>query len=150
MATPSQPSFWAYLSSSDNNVTGDGSLYDIICDTVSYDNYSQYNSSTGVFTAAYPRMYEVSGVITVSGIGLLHSGVYFNLVTSGGTKRIFALVPSSAVLSGLYTASFSRQILFNTNETAYLQVVVTGSSKTVDVIGGTSPYTVEFGATLVS
>lgn len=150
MSSPANPSFWAYQSGTASNVSGNGDAHTVICDTEAYDTYNEYDHTSGIFTAGFSRMYQVSGVITVSDIGILHSGIYFNLVMSGGTKRVFALVPSSAVLSGIYTSSFSREIFFNANDTAYMQVVVEGSSKTVDIPGGTDPYLVEFGATLVS
>jgi hypothetical protein len=149
MSAPTNPGFWSYLSSNANNVTGDGTSYDVVCDSVAYDNWSQYDSSTGVFTAAFTRVYEISGSLGMKGIGLLNAQINVDLVTTGGTKRIFTS-PASGLVSADYGMSFSRQIFMNENDTAKLVLQVTGTGKGVDILGGSSPYFSEFGAYLLS
>ena len=52
LTAPNMPRFSAYLSpASIPNVTGDGTLYTIICDTEIEDRGGNYDHSTGIFTA---------------------------------------------------------------------------------------------------
>ena len=54
---PKQSAFLARVSSNQAAVTGDGTNYTIICDTEIFDQNSDYNNSTGVFTAPVTGRY---------------------------------------------------------------------------------------------
>ncbi len=65
----SQPCFLARLGSNVTNVTGDGTVYTVICDTEIFDVGSNYNNSTGVFTAPVDGKYFFSGGVYFSATG---------------------------------------------------------------------------------
>jgi hypothetical protein len=150
MPTPTLPAFWAYASANVSNVTGDGTAYDVVCDTEQYDNYNQYDNSTGVFTAGFARTYLFSGVIGLSQIGLLNTSIIMKLVTSLGDKVWWSSAPTGNLLGGSQVQSFSRQIVLDAGDTVKMQVVVNGSAKVVDIMGGNNPFYTEFGAVLLS
>jgi hypothetical protein len=54
---PLQPAFLATLSTTQTNVTGTGTQYTIICNTEIFDQGSDYNNATGVFTAPITGRY---------------------------------------------------------------------------------------------
>lgn len=64
-----QPSMLAYLSAPATSVTGDGTLYTLIFDTVTYDQGSNYNNVTGVFTAPVTGNYAISGNVSYGALG---------------------------------------------------------------------------------
>lgn len=58
---PLQPCFSAYLSSAVLNVTGDTTVYTVICDTERVDTTSDYNTTTGIFMAPITGRYLLMG-----------------------------------------------------------------------------------------
>jgi len=60
---PSQCTFSAYLSSTQSDVTGNGTAYTIISDTELFDIGSNYNNTTGIFTAPVTGRYTFSGQV---------------------------------------------------------------------------------------
>jgi len=55
---PLQSAFMAYPSAGVNNITGTGTVYNIICNTEVYDRNSDYNTGTGAFVAPVAGIYE--------------------------------------------------------------------------------------------
>lgn len=55
-------------------VTGDGTVYQLVCATVLLNTTSNYNSSTGVFTAGEAGSYEFSYHIGMEHLTSGHSG----------------------------------------------------------------------------
>ena len=59
----SQPLFSAYLSTTQTNVTGDGTSYPVVFDTVLINQTSSYNNATGTFTAPTTGNYMFNTLI---------------------------------------------------------------------------------------
>lgn len=59
--------FLAVKNSQTNNVTGNGAVYTVICDTEVYDTLGNYNNSTGLFTAPVKGKYEFVFKVYVTG-----------------------------------------------------------------------------------
>jgi len=67
------PSFSAVLSANSLNRTGNGAIYTVICDTETYDVMSNYNNSTGTFTAPYTGKYKFEFQIYLTGCTIASS-----------------------------------------------------------------------------
>lgn len=64
---PLQPAFLALNSATDSNVTGAGTLYQLVCDSEIFDQNSDYNNGTGVFTAPVTGRYYLQTYALVIG-----------------------------------------------------------------------------------
>jgi len=131
----SQPMFSAFLSSNQTNVSGDGTVYPIVFDTELFDQASNYNNSTGIFTAPVTANYLLIGVV-----GFISS--------SGGTTTAQIQVNATAATYPLFfqpgiSASFtyilsgSCIVPMAANDTAKIEFINTGSTLTARVNGGT-------------
>ena len=68
---PGQPAFLATLTATTNNVTGDSTTFGpIVFDSVSFDQNSNYNNSTGVFTAPVTGKYQLNVTIFTNNSGV--------------------------------------------------------------------------------
>lgn len=140
ITTAAQPSFSAFLSSTQSNVTGDGTIYQIIFDAVDFNQGVNpgYNDSTGIFTAPSAGIYEFFAQCSMTGITTLTSSV-FNIVTS---NRIFTTQPSLTTGSNTVFQLFCR-IFLSASDTASVTIqTVDAGGKINDVFGNaTTAYT---------
>ena len=130
-----QPGFSAYLSVSVPNVTGDATFYDIICDTVLFDQTSNYNNTTGIFTAPNTGKY-----LFVVGAFLdnmtTQSSMEVKLVTtqnSFSTKNGFQIGNGG---EGIYGSFF---VPMTAGDTAFIRTESAAGAKTNNLVGGNAP-----------
>jgi len=133
-----QPCFNAYLSANVTNVTGDGTTYTIAFDSEAFDNNSNFNTSTGTFTAPVTGKYLLCGVIYTSGYLVGHNRCECALVTTGTTYFIGNQKNPFSVTTLAF--SFCAIVSLSATNTATVTVNVGGSTKDVDV-NGTAGYT---------
>lgn len=131
---PLQCSFLALLNSSTGNVTGDGTVYTIVCDNVVVDQSSSYNHLTGVFTAPVQGNYVFGASINTQGLTSGMNAYVLKCETTARTYRLaelgaFALSSSSQTLQ-IATSTFARM---NANDTAYFTIWVGGGAKVVSL-----------------
>lgn len=133
---PLQPAFLAYNSAQDDDVTGDGTAYTIICDTEVFDQNSDYNNGTGVFTAPVTGRYFLQGHVFILGYGAAHTNGNWNIVTSNRTYNASYLNPVAVGVGG-NSCAFGGSTLSDMDaaDTASFTITVTGGTKTVDVLG---------------
>ena len=127
--------FSASLSSTQSNVTGDGTAYTIICDNEITDNDGVYDNTTGIISTAYftDLIYVLAGCITISGLTALHTSMSIDLVTSTRTYNLFSF--AGVPLSSTFQFNISENVQIEQYETMTLQVTIGGSLKTVDISG---------------
>lgn len=141
-STPSvTPSFSAYVSSPINNVTGDGTAYNLIFDTELFDNGNNYDNTTGIFIAPKSGVYIFTVVVTLSGITIDQTNAFLNAVmSSGNTTQIFAAVnPFAVQSSGFYSMQGSVIVDLAMGEQFNLNVTVLGTTPLVGIYANGSP-----------
>lgn len=133
------PLFSAYDSASDLNVTGDGTIYTVIFDTEIVDRNANYNNATGIFTAPVSGYYLLLSQVQVQQAGAAHTQGYMTVVTSNRSYFRAIANPYGAGYTGSNYYGFQASVIadMDATDTAYIQVVVSGGAKTVDVFGGT-------------
>lgn len=141
---PLSPAFMAYRSSSLLNVTGNGTYFTIIFNVETFDQNSDYNTSTGVFTAPVSGRYSFKTSIYLQEVGSGHTHGQIALRTSNDdflqSDQNTANTRAGTNLSMI--ANFF--VNMDAADTAFIQIYVAGSTLTVDVFGqaATPRYTV--------
>lgn len=136
---PINPSFNAYVGSTVNDQTGDSTTYQLICGTEQHDVGSNYNAATGVFTAPVAGRYFLHGQVTVGGLLNTHvtGNAAFVLNSSSAIARTLTN-PWAISTGGQTTIIVSTIYQLAASDTVYMNVQVTGGTKTVDIIQGQS------------
>jgi len=130
-----QPAMFAVRSTGGSNITGDGTISSAIAfDSVGFDQGSNYNSSTGVFTAPSAGIYSVDATVEFVSLGTATQyTIYIYLNGSPAT----AYTKSGVVTSGTSSTSVKNLLKLAVNDTLDVRIQATGTSKTVG-FGGTS------------
>lgn len=134
-----QPAFNAYNSTSPANVTGDGTSYNIIFDTEIFDQGSNFNSTTGVFTAPVTGLYCLIADVGINSIGVAHTTLQASIVTTQNNYICGYINPG--IVKGGGNTFFQNAVVFTnmtTGDTALVNVVVVGSTKTIGIAGGSA------------
>lgn len=148
LTRPLQPTFFALNSASDPNITGDGSTYDIICDTEIYDYNSDYNNATGVFTCSLDSKFEYITHVALDDL-TGHTG-YVELETSNQIFQTWNIGWATALtvaLSGGYTSSIICEM--DAADTVFMSTTMSGGAKNVDVIGNITTAVTYFGGSMI-
>lgn len=137
MTNASQPAFRAYPSATLTNVTGDGTGYTVIFNTEAFDQNSDFNTGTGVFTAPVSGKYQLSTTIGLSDLTTSHTDALIQLSTSNWANDQVVRCNMGAILTNptSFTASALKDM--DAADTASVVVTVSGSTLTVDVTGST-------------
>lgn len=132
-----QPAFSAYKSSAASNVTGDGTLYTVICDTEFFDIGNNFNNSTGIFTAPVSGVYMFTFACMITGIGSSHSTYQLQVLTSTNAYQGAYCSPAACKANGNFLESnMAIAIQLSATNTVTFSIIVAGSTKTVGVNGG--------------
>jgi len=131
-----QPAFLAVLSSSVSNVTGDGTEYTVIFDQEKFDQASNYNNTTGVFTAPITGKYSFSSIQIIASLTASFTNYAAFLLTTAMKYQLAGINPG-AVRSNFNSFALPQTILVNmtAGDTAYVTLLVSGSTKTIQLIG---------------
>lgn len=139
-----QPSFLAYNSTTDTNVTGNGAVFQLEFDTEVFDQNADYDNTTDTFTAPVTGRYflAVSGRVNNGGLGcdIVDNYITTSNRTYSGSYQGGGAMPSTDI------QSFNTWILADMDaaDTATSSVVVSGAASGMDdmgVVGGASPIT---------
>lgn len=139
-AIPTPPAasvnFLAKLSAQQSNVTGDGTDYTIICDSVRSNVGAAYNNATGTFAAPNTGLYQFSWGLLGLNFTAAYNQIQVELVTTSGTWRLSE--ENAGVVfdvNGFISLSGSVFVNLTATDIAFLQVLVTGGTKTIDIYG---------------
>lgn len=130
-----QPAFLAYNSATDTNVSGDGTNYTVICDSEVFDQNSNYNNGTGVFTAPVTGRYNLTGKVFINGGTSMTSAQLF-ITTS---NRIYKTTNSASPLTASTTQAdrlLTALADMDVADTATINIATSdGGGKVDDVYG---------------
>jgi len=132
-------SFSAYKTTDSTNVTGDGTGYIVIFDTEEFDSGSNYNTTTGEFTAPVAGNYQFNATIDFISAAAANS-ISINFVVNGA-PRLVSRVGGDATSSVGGQLNISASILasLDIGQTCYVLVTAGGTTKTIGVAGLVTP-----------
>lgn len=137
---PQQSSFIAYPSSNATNATGDGTVYAIVGDQYTRVG-TDYNNSTGIYTAPIDGWYTFAGSILLGSIAAGHTLGVCRITAGGRSYYGTGLNPfickdsNSDVVLNVNLA----KVYLTAGQTASFEVFVSGGTKTITVSGSSPP-----------
>ena len=135
-----QPAFLAKVSANVANVTGDGTNYHIIYDKVIFDQASNYNNSTGVFTAPITGKYQINAQVNFVNVNptLIVRGQSQLVATSRTMTNNYMNLSLVSNADNQVSFSYSTLLDMSANDTVYVTMYAQGGSK--DVYAGPEMY----------
>lgn len=141
------PAFLAFNSSTDSNVTGDGTQVTVDVDTELFDTGSDFSGDT--FTAPVDGVYFFHGTIALSGVGAGHI-MDLRLITSNRNHNVvYCDLTNIDDGSNFVNIGWSTMENLTAGQTAFVRLTVSGGAKTIDVIGSSPNLNTWFGGYLV-
>lgn len=86
---PKQSAFLAYNSTLRSAVTGDGTVYTIPFNNTVFDQNSDFNTTTGTFTAPVTGRYSLTASILLTGLTAAVTSALMSIATSNRTYQLF-------------------------------------------------------------
>ncbi|MBA7576563.1 hypothetical protein ES708_18404 [subsurface metagenome] len=133
MTNPSQPAFNAELDTTQQNKTGDDTIYDI---TGAFwtEIFDQGNGFTdGIFTAPVTGKYLFTSNIMLANLKASHIEAILHLVTSNRIYHIYDLNPAPIQAYEYLLIPGSIIVDMDINDTAFLRITVYGDTKVIDI-----------------
>jgi hypothetical protein len=133
-----QPMFRASNTITRTDVTGDGTIYQLIFNNEIFDRNNNYNNSTGVFTAPVTGKYLFMWSFLLTGIISSHTTAWTRLTTTSHTQYSdLRHAYNSATGAGELLLQGSTIIDMTGGDTAKVEIRVAGGTKVVDIYSGT-------------
>ena len=139
---PPRSAFLAFTSVAVANVTGDGTVYTIIFDSVAFDNLGDYNPATGIFTVPTTGFYAFTSNVALWNFGAAHNFGQIVIDINGITQGSQNLCNPANMFETITTNNklelqLTRFLPLTAGDLIKIQVQVSGSTKTVnESIGG--------------
>ena len=133
--------FYARLTATQSDVTGDGTPVIIVFDAADVNVGTCYNTATGVFVPPTTDIYLFETHIFFTDLAVGHTAGYIQLIdaTTGNAANYMYINPYAISVAGSLEMTFD-QYLYPTSITAgdliHNTVIVSGAAKAVDVLGG--------------
>tara|TARA_R110000868_G_scaffold120085_2_gene318863 strand:+ start:281 stop:2197 length:1917 start_codon:yes stop_codon:yes gene_type:complete len=135
--TPLQPSFEAYMTSTQSNVTGDGTTFTATGAIWTETRDIGSNFSNGTFTAPIAGWYGFSLLWYISGATTSHtSWANYLVLNTGAIPWNHSNHGPNLIGGNSHIQVRSYMAYLSASDTAHLVFVISGSSKVVDIIGG--------------
>ena len=144
-----QPCFRAYVTGTQTDVSGDGTIVKVQFNTEGYDIGSNYDNTTYTFTTPCDGRYLLSTVVYLEGLAEGFTGTHISIMKNG-TKLV-------GHMSKTYPFGYSGAQAFpvycitnmSASDTLYVNLAVYGSTKTIDIIQNGSNTNSFFSAYLI-
>lgn len=134
---PLQPAFNAYLNTTISNATGDGTAATVVFDTELFDIGSNFDNTTGTFTAPVTGKYQLNCQMFLSGI-VAQTTTVQDIVTTSRTYENCYYRGTTVSSSGLIGYTMNQLVPMTAGDTAIIRVQSLGSTKTVSIFGASS------------
>jgi len=135
---PLQPAFLAYMGTSDSNVTGNGTTYTLGSGndlTEEYDQGSNFDHTSGVFTAPASGVYNFFAVVKISGITSAMTSYNANIVTTAVSYSTTGYPYGIASSANICSIQMTVTTQMTAGQTCYFTVqILNGAGNTADVI----------------
>lgn len=136
-----QYAFAAGLAADIANVTGDTTMYVVntLAWTEDYDLQSRFNAATGVFTADKDGQYQFTCQLSLSNVAAGHDDAQLFLNVGGQLYLLSRLHPGNLRTGGggnEVVLFGSKSISVLAGQTAFMQIYVGGSTKTIGLASG--------------
>jgi hypothetical protein len=138
ITNPLQPAFFATISADIVDVTGDGTQYNILWNTEALDQNSDFDTTTGTFTAPVTGVYAFQTCITLAQIGAGHTALILRFIATGFQYRNVNMNPVPIANGGSLSQTISGIFKMTAGDTMNTQVIVSNSTKTVDISWGSA------------
>jgi C1q domain len=126
----SSMNFLATINAPLTNVTGDGTIYQLVWPNIVFNNGSGFNG--GSFIAPVAGLYLFSATVSIEGITSAHTAKYVSLVTNSGVYN-FNFQESLAEDAQSLTVTMMLNLAIN--DFVYINVTVAGGAKVIDITG---------------
>lgn len=130
-----QSAFLSFNSASDLNVTGDGTVYQIICNTEVYDQNSDYDGTTGIFTAPITAKYHFAASISLLQLTTSSTIVYGYFIASNRQATMYRVSGINIATGGILIMNGQCFMDMDVADTITMNVQASGITKVVDVQG---------------
>lgn len=130
------PFFRATLTTPVNTVTGDGTVYNTVFDTLSVG--SGYNTGTGIYTAPMSGDYLFSVSMYATGITSSHTAAFITLVSTTQTLQIATYNQATArtVAGAMRSLPAICVVRMSEGDTAYVSYQVSNGTKVINFGAG--------------
>ena len=132
--------FYAYITSQFNNVTGDDTSVDILGAskwTLKYNIGSDFDdgggATEGTYTAPETGKYLFTWSINLSGVTTSYTSINLWMVTSNGNSRVSATHGNAAQSNTELKLQGAIITDLDASDTAYLRIIVGGSTKVINI-----------------
>lgn len=134
----SQPASQGYVFSGLVDATGDGTEFTVTYGQEAYDQTSNLNAGTGVFTAPIAGFYLVNFQVTLSDIDSAHTAgaLILDLASGfGSVSEVYTFNPFAIATGDQATVNINSVVKMQASGTITGKVSVSGGTKVVDVDG---------------
>lgn len=133
---PSRCKFSAYFAATQNNVTGDGTVYNLAFDSTIANVGGVFNTGTGRFTAPVTGCYLFCVSVVLTGIGAGHTAMANVIATTSTGYPFGSFNPTVVAVGGDLNVTASVIAFMTAGDIAAIGVQVSNSTKTVNVASG--------------
>jgi len=137
MTNTAQPAAAAFVHTAMTNATGDGTIATVIFDSKDFDQGTNYSTVTGIFTvpAGGAGLYLVTTNITFTGVSASFTSGEIRICSNAATLTRREFNPATSLISSSQcVANDSYVITLTAAQTIFINVLVSGSTKTVGIL----------------
>ncbi len=128
--------FLVYQSGNENNVTGDGTAYTVTYSNSSFDQGSNMNAGTGIFTAPVTGRYLFVCNVGMGVIGAGHTKAYLNFAGSAFTNLfVVGNIAAMRDSDNNFSTQSTQIIPMTSGDTMKITIQVFNSTKTIVLLG---------------